>query len=236
MRKDATRRRPERSLRTTRKSFDLGTPRSENLTQLDGDQCKPNPCQHGGTCKDKIGGYSCKCTDMYTGHNCENDVSECPSGGPLVCEHYCRPLPESYRCFCARGYSLRATHLGDPCGNVRVSSDSTSRNMTQNDPICPQGKCPWQVTFVDVFGDVICHGVILGRRSILTTAACMTTDKDLSLIIGHSNEKINASQVTKRTLHNRYLTLDPDDDLADCFGSGHHPALPPRKKTSEKTA
>ncbi|XP_034156115.1 coagulation factor X-like [Pangasianodon hypophthalmus] len=185
----------------------------------DGDQCKPNPCQHGGTCKDKIGGYSCKCTDMYTGHNCENDVSECPSGGPLVCEHYCRPLPESYRCFCARGYNLHSDGRScipwaqDPCGNVRVSSDSTSRNMTQNDPICPQGKCPWQVTFVDVGGDVICHGVILGRRSILTTAACMTTDKDLSLIIGHSNEKINASQVTN-TPHGRYLTGNPDDDLA----------------------
>ncbi|MCJ8747850.1 hypothetical protein PDJAM_G00158150 [Pangasius djambal] len=45
---------------------------------------------------------------MYTGHNCEKDVSECPSGGPLVCEHYCRPLPESYRCLCARGYNLHS--------------------------------------------------------------------------------------------------------------------------------
>lgn len=35
----------------------------------------------------------------------------------------------------------------DPCGNVRVSSDdSTSRNMNPNDTICPQGKCPWQVS------------------------------------------------------------------------------------------
>lgn len=33
-------------------------------------------------------------------------------------------------------------------------------------------------------------------------------------IAGHSNETINASQVIKRTLHNRYSTGNPDDDLA----------------------
>ncbi|XP_060716219.1 protein Z, vitamin K-dependent plasma glycoprotein b isoform X1 [Tachysurus vachellii] len=185
------------------------------------DQCKSNPCQHGGICKEKRGGYICKCTDMYTGHNCENDVSECPSGGPLVCEHYCRPLHESYRCFCARGYKLHTDgrsctpQAQDTCGYLRVlSEDSTKKNTNQNDRICPQGKCPWQVTFVDVGGDVICQGVILGKRSILTTATCMTTGKELSLVIGHSVEKINASQVTKRTLHDRYLTSRPDDDLA----------------------
>lgn len=110
---------------------------------------------------------------------------------------------------------------------------------------------------MDAGGDVICHGVVLGRTSVLTTATCMTTDKDLSLIIGeqrpllyiisftqpvalvnkltftlicwiffcikisglislagHSHAKINASQVIKRTLHNRYMTGNPDDDLA----------------------
>lgn len=189
----------------------------------DGDQCKTNPCQHGGTCKDKIGGYSCKCTDMFTGHDCERDVSQCPTGGALGCEHYCRILPESYRCFCAKGYNLHSDgrscipHAQDPCGNVRVLSDDfTSRNTKpgQGDPICPKGKCPWQVSFVDAAGDVICHGVILGRRSVLTTAACMTTDRNLSLVIGHSNVQVRASQVTKSILHNRYLTGKPDDDLA----------------------
>ncbi|KAI5629550.1 vitamin K-dependent protein Z precursor [Silurus asotus] len=187
----------------------------------DGDQCKSNPCQHGGSCKDKIGGYSCKCTDMYTGQNCEKDVSECPSGGPLVCEHYCRTLPDSYRCFCARGYKLHSDgrrcipQAQDPCGNVKVSSEnSTSRSMNQNDPFCPKGICPWQVNFVDSAGEVICHGVILGKRSILTSAHCMTTHPDLDLVIGHSEEKINASRQTKMTFHNRYMAGNPGDDLA----------------------
>ncbi|KAG7315718.1 hypothetical protein KOW79_020584 [Hemibagrus wyckioides] len=187
----------------------------------DGDQCKPNPCQHGGICKDKIGGYSCKCTNTYTGQDCETDVSECPSGGPQVCEHYCRPLPEAYRCFCARGYNLHTDgkscipQAQDPCGHLRgLSEDANKGNMDQNDTICPQGKCPWQVTFVDVGGDVICQGVILGKRSILTTAACMTTGKDLSLVIGPSNKTVNLSQLSKETLHSKYVRGRPDDDLA----------------------
>ena len=29
------------------------------------------PCQHGGTCVDLINGYECRCTDQYTGVNCD---------------------------------------------------------------------------------------------------------------------------------------------------------------------
>ena len=32
-----------------------------------------NLCQNGGTCtNDNIGGYTCTCTVVYTGTNCEN--------------------------------------------------------------------------------------------------------------------------------------------------------------------
>ncbi|KAM9454680.1 protein Z, vitamin K-dependent plasma glycoprotein b [Clarias gariepinus] len=184
----------------------------------DGDQCQSNPCQHGGTCKDKIGGYSCRCTDMYTGDNCEKDVSECPSGGPLGCEQFCRSLHDSYRCFCARGYTLHSDGRScipldkDSCGRV-LSDDYISKSKDQNDSICPQGKCPWQVTFMGVGGEEICHGVILGRKSILTSAACLAKDVD-SLVIVHSNEKMNSSQVTERIAHDRYIIGKPADDLA----------------------
>ncbi|KAL7852722.1 hypothetical protein SRHO_G00185070 [Serrasalmus rhombeus] len=190
----------------------------------DGDQCKTNPCQHGGTCKDTIGGYSCKCTDMYSGLKCEKDVSQCPFEGPLACEHYCKPMHGSYRCFCAKGYSLHSDgrscipQVQNPCGNLRISSERYANpNKSENelDKICSQGHCPWQVTFVDGNGGVVCHGVILGKRSVLTTARCMTTDKDLYIVFaGHSDEKRNASQATKWTLHKRYTLGQPDDDLA----------------------
>lgn len=41
----------------------------------DGDQCQSNPCKHGGTCRDGIGGYTCTCAEMYSGTNCQ--TGEC---------------------------------------------------------------------------------------------------------------------------------------------------------------
>ena len=34
------------------------------------DECKANPCQNGGTCSNENGGYSCKCTNGWTGDTC----------------------------------------------------------------------------------------------------------------------------------------------------------------------
>lgn len=39
---------------------------------LDGDQCDPNPCHYGGTCKDGIGKYTCTCLEGYHGLKCES--------------------------------------------------------------------------------------------------------------------------------------------------------------------
>lgn len=68
----------------------------------DGDQCKPNPCQHGGTCKDMIGGYICKCAETYTGQNCENGKA-CISVGfheSTCVQHHraCSIHPSPWKC------------------------------------------------------------------------------------------------------------------------------------------
>uniref|UniRef100_A0A672MKQ9 Vitamin K-dependent protein Z-like n=1 Tax=Sinocyclocheilus grahami TaxID=75366 RepID=A0A672MKQ9_SINGR len=85
----------------------------------DGDQCHSNPCKHGGTCRDGIGGYTCTCAEMYSGTDCQTDKSQCPSAGPLACEHFCKPMTGSFRCFCARGYTLnsdgRSCSPHEPC-------------------------------------------------------------------------------------------------------------------------
>lgn len=38
---------------------------------VDGDQCKPPPCQNEGVCEDGIGGYVCWCKPNFNGKNCE---------------------------------------------------------------------------------------------------------------------------------------------------------------------
>ncbi|XP_066516245.1 protein Z, vitamin K-dependent plasma glycoprotein b isoform X4 [Hoplias malabaricus] len=111
-----------------------------------------------------------------------------------------------------------AVHLRNPCGNLQIASEkSATLNKDINklgDKLCSQRQCPWQVTFVDDGGHEVCHGVILGKRSVLTTAACMINDKNLYMLFaGHRNEKRNASHATKCTLH-KYTQGKPDDDLA----------------------
>ena len=39
------------------------------------DDCKPNPCEHGGTCTDGVNSYTCECADGYTGVNCETGMT-----------------------------------------------------------------------------------------------------------------------------------------------------------------
>ena len=35
------------------------------------DECDSDPCQNAGHCSDDINGYTCICTDGYTGSFCE---------------------------------------------------------------------------------------------------------------------------------------------------------------------
>ncbi|XP_016114857.1 protein Z, vitamin K-dependent plasma glycoprotein b isoform X1 [Sinocyclocheilus grahami] len=172
----------------------------------DGDQCHSNPCKHGGTCRDGIGGYTCTCAEMYSGTDCQTDKSQCPSAGPLACEHFCKPMTGSFRCFCARGYTLNSDgrscspHVQNPCGSTETPS------------FCPDGHCSWEVKFVNTSGDVVCHGVVLGRKSVLTSATCMSALKDphVTLVGRHSTV---ALRVSSWTPHKRYVS-GAEDDLA----------------------
>ncbi|XP_062383228.1 protein Z, vitamin K-dependent plasma glycoprotein b [Sardina pilchardus] len=154
---------------------------------VDGNQCEPNPCQNGGTCTDRIGGYNCTCSEMYVGHSCERDISQCPLDGPYACEHFCHVNRGhgSYSCHCAQGYTLHpdgrscSPHVKHPCGKVSLL---TSTAVQSDNEICPQGYCPWQVTLVDRSGEPVCGGVILGPRQVLTTATCMSSNTDITHI------------------------------------------------------
>lgn len=48
--------------------------------EIDIDDCESQPCQHGGQCKDELGGFECNCTGTgYTGIYCQSNVDECLS-------------------------------------------------------------------------------------------------------------------------------------------------------------
>lgn len=41
------------------------------VIDLDIDDCKDNPCNNGGKCKDGIASYTCACPKGFTGTDCE---------------------------------------------------------------------------------------------------------------------------------------------------------------------
>ena len=39
------------------------------------DECASHPCQHGGTCTDRVNGYTCTCANEYKGTVCDTGKS-----------------------------------------------------------------------------------------------------------------------------------------------------------------
>jgi hypothetical protein len=40
----------------------------------DTDECASNPCLNGGSCRDLVNAYSCQCSYVYMGQNCETSI------------------------------------------------------------------------------------------------------------------------------------------------------------------
>ncbi|XP_045895566.1 coagulation factor IXb [Micropterus dolomieu] len=103
---------------------------------IDGDQCKPPPCQNGGVCEDGIGSYICWCKPNFSGKNCEIEVAKQCSVNNGECSHFCAMQQEQAMCQCAAGYKLGTDKRScEPieqfsCGLVnKVSSTSGTRSI-----------------------------------------------------------------------------------------------------------
>ncbi|KAM9348875.1 coagulation factor IX-like [Symphorus nematophorus] len=104
---------------------------------IDGDQCKPPPCQNDGVCEDGISGYVCWCKPNFSGKNCEIEVSKQCSVNNGGCSHFCVMQAELPVCQCAAGYRLGPDKKTcEPteqfsCGRVDTSSASpVARSLT----------------------------------------------------------------------------------------------------------
>ncbi|XP_069020364.1 protein Z, vitamin K-dependent plasma glycoprotein b [Embiotoca jacksoni] len=199
---------------------------------FDGDQCDPNPCLHGGNCTDKVGGFSCSCTAPHSGPVCEREplevgglpypaphppaaeVLQCPTKGPTACHQLCKASYASFTCSCMSGFELQSDgrscqpEVEFPCGRL---PDAT-RSM------CHHGNCPWQASLLDSWGAELCGGVVLGQRSILTSASCLFLDSGSDprpskfyVVAGNRRTRF---PVRALYLHNRFRLGHHDNDLA----------------------
>ncbi|XP_071316269.1 coagulation factor IXb [Trachinotus anak] len=102
---------------------------------IDGDQCKPPPCQNGGVCEDGISAYVCWCKPNFSGKNCEIEVSKQCSVNNGGCSHFCVMQAELPVCKCAAGYRLGPDKRScEPtgafsCGRVTLDSTSVTRSI-----------------------------------------------------------------------------------------------------------
>ncbi|MED6287268.1 hypothetical protein CHARACLAT_014646 [Characodon lateralis] len=200
-------------------------------TYYNGDQCLPNPCLNGGICSQKVGGFSCSCSSPNYGHICELSplaakeqelpkpqykapaISECPTKGPKMCHQLCTADIYSYKCSCMSGFKLQSDmrscqpEVEFPCGRIPDTNSS----------MCRHGNCPWQVSLINSGGVEFCGGVVLGRRSILTSARCLFLNSGVALrpldfyvVTGNRKD----TPVRALNLHKRFHSDDHDFDLA----------------------
>ncbi|XP_006784980.1 coagulation factor IXb isoform X1 [Neolamprologus brichardi] len=104
---------------------------------VDGDQCKPPPCQNGGVCKDGINSYLCLCQPNFSGKNCEIEVNKQCLVNNGECSHFCVMKANQAVCRCATGYILgpnkKSCEPIEPfsCGRVNLSSSSLTRSILE---------------------------------------------------------------------------------------------------------
>uniref|UniRef100_A0A8C2AFT3 Notch receptor 2 n=1 Tax=Cyprinus carpio TaxID=7962 RepID=A0A8C2AFT3_CYPCA len=65
---------------------------------------RPNPCEHGGSCKNTEGSFTCNCAPGYTGPRCEQDINECGSN-PCQNDATCLDQIGDYNCICMPGFT-----------------------------------------------------------------------------------------------------------------------------------
>ncbi|KAM9085432.1 sushi, nidogen and EGF-like domain-containing protein 1 isoform 7-T9 [Megaptera novaeangliae] len=68
------------------------------------DECRSQPCLHGGSCQDRVAGYLCVCSPGHEGARCELETDECLAQ-PCRNGGSCRDLPGAFVCQCPPGFA-----------------------------------------------------------------------------------------------------------------------------------
>nr|XP_039260980.1 multiple epidermal growth factor-like domains protein 11 [Styela clava] len=90
------------------------------------DECESNPCQHGGTCTDRVLLYECTCVNGTTGKSCEIDIDDCQSspcknGGSCIDDGILK-----FKCECQPGFIGRICETDiDDCQSNRCDNGAT---------------------------------------------------------------------------------------------------------------
>ena len=80
----------------------------DDVEQASGDgsanECAPNPCLNGGSCTDRVNGFTCDCAAGWAGYTCETNIDEC---APNPCQNggSCTDEVNGFTCNCPAVYT-----------------------------------------------------------------------------------------------------------------------------------
>ncbi|TDG95916.1 hypothetical protein EPR50_G00243890 [Perca flavescens] len=145
-----------------------------------------------------------------------SEIVKCPTEGPTACHQLCTASQRSFICSCMPGFKLQRDgwsclpEVAFPCGRLPDKFNAT-------ESMCRHGNCPWQVSLFSSRGVELCGGVVLGRRSILTTARCLFLDSESDLrpsnfAVGIGDDK--KMPVRALYVHDGFRRDHHDNDLA----------------------
>lgn len=95
------------------------------------DDCAAAPCANGGTCIDRVDGFSCVCAVGYAGTTCEVNADDC-APNPCFNGGTCTDAVDGFTCACPTGFSgvQCEQNLDDcsasPCANGGVCLDQVN--------------------------------------------------------------------------------------------------------------
>ncbi|XP_035665849.1 uncharacterized protein LOC118409092 [Branchiostoma floridae] len=90
------------------------------------DDCRPEPCQNGGTCLDQVNDFVCHCPHPYEGKTCDINTADPCQSGPCENGGVCSSSGGSFTCSCQPGWEGTTCQINiDECASTPCKHGGT---------------------------------------------------------------------------------------------------------------
>ncbi|CAH1253501.1 SNED1 [Branchiostoma lanceolatum] len=90
------------------------------------DDCRPNPCQNGGTCLDQVDDFVCLCRHPYEGKSCDVNTADPCQSGPCENGGVCSSSGGRFTCSCQPGWEGTTCQINiDECASTPCKNGGT---------------------------------------------------------------------------------------------------------------
>jgi Notch-like protein len=111
------------------------------------------PCLNGGTCIDKVNGYTCQCLEGYMGTYCQGTINYCQSD-PCQNGGTCHAEIDGYTCTCGQGFT--GMNCDTDMDEYTTVEDTTRLEVTTSvnpDPPHTSPNLPMEIDYCQIYMD-----------------------------------------------------------------------------------